>query len=103
MDFATTLFIAVGLAMDAFSVAIGAGISIPKPDFRHYFRISFHFGLFQFMMPVIGYFAGRSIEPVIKNYDHWLAMILLAATMRAAVRWAAPMPSPSRMMMFLTF
>lgn len=63
--------------MDAFSVSITAGICIEKPDFGHYFRIAFHFGLFQFMMPIIGYLAGQLMENEIKDYDHWIAFTLL--------------------------
>lgn len=44
MDFIAILGIAVGLAMDAFSVSIAAGMIIDKPAFRHYFRLAFHFG-----------------------------------------------------------
>lgn len=77
MDGAAIFGISVSLAMDAFSVAIGAGTTIDRPTLRHYFRICFHFGLFQFMMPIIGYFVGASIGPWIRSYDHWAAMILL--------------------------
>lgn len=63
--------------MDAFSVCISCGMIITKPDFRHYFRLAFHFGLFQFMMPLIGYFAGRYLEAYIKAFDHWIAFGLL--------------------------
>ena len=72
------VIIAVGLAMDAFSVSISAGMAVKEPDAGHYFRLSFHFGLFQFMMPVIGYFAGMYIEQYIRSYDHWVAFTLLA-------------------------
>lgn len=78
MDLLTIFSVAVALAMDAFSVSISAGMIIKKPDFRHYFRLSFHFGLFQFMMPIIGYFFGAYLENYIKGYDHWLAFGLLA-------------------------
>ncbi len=78
MDLITIFTIAVALAMDAFSVSISAGIIIEKPNFRHYFRLAFHFGLFQFMMPIIGYFFGAYLENYIKDYDHWLAFGLLA-------------------------
>ncbi len=78
MDFITILGIAVGLAMDAFSVCIAAGIVIGNPAPRHYFRLSFHFGLFQFLMPLIGYAAGMHVEHLIADYDHWVAMGLLA-------------------------
>jgi manganese efflux pump family protein len=68
---------ALGLSMDAFSVAIVIGATLPRHTLRHYFRIPFHFGLFQFTMPLVGYFVGVSIEPFIQDYDHWVAMILL--------------------------
>ncbi|OHD66032.1 MAG: hypothetical protein A2176_09720 [Spirochaetes bacterium RBG_13_51_14] len=77
MDFLSIIVIAVALAMDAFSVAISCGMIIASPGPRHYFRLAFHFGLFQFMMPVIGYFGGRYLEIYIKSYDHWLAFGLL--------------------------
>ena len=73
----TTLLIAAGLAMDAFSVCISAGIIIPKPDAGHYFRLSFAFGFFQFIMPIIGYFLGVTVEPYIKTADHWIALAIL--------------------------
>ena len=78
MDLISIIIIAVALAMDAFSVCISCGIMIPHPGFRHYFRLAFHFGLFQFMMPVIGYFGGMYLESYIKAYDHWIAFGLLA-------------------------
>ena len=77
MSFLSILFIAVGLGMDAFAVAIGAGIVIRKLSFGHVFRLSFHFGLFQFLMPIIGWLAGRTIAAYIINYGHWVAFFLL--------------------------
>ena len=55
MSLLTILAIAVGLAMDAFAVAIAAGLTIAPLTGRHVFRLSFHFGLFQFLMPVTGW------------------------------------------------
>ena len=69
--------IAVGLAMDAFAVAIATGIVLGTVSGRQTFRLAFHFGLFQFLMPVIGYLAGMTVEGYIKGYDHWLAFVLL--------------------------
>lgn len=77
MDLITTFAIAVGLAMDAFSVSIAVGTKLNDLSFRHYFRLSFHFGLFQFLMPIIGYFAGVYAEEYIQDYDHWVAFGLL--------------------------
>ncbi|MCX7680209.1 MAG: manganese efflux pump MntP family protein [Spirochaetes bacterium] len=78
MQFFEIMLIAVGLAMDAFSVSVGAGMTIQKVNFGHYFRLSFHFGLFQFFMPIIGYFVGRQIGAIIGDYDHWVAFVLLS-------------------------
>src|SRR5512143_1691269 len=78
IDTLTLLGIAVGLAMDAFAVAIATGIVLGTVSGRQTFRLAFHFGLFQFLMPVIGYLAGMSVEGYIKGYDHWLAFTLLA-------------------------
>ncbi|HEX9850181.1 MAG TPA: manganese efflux pump MntP family protein [Candidatus Deferrimicrobium sp.] len=77
IDTLTLLGIAVGLAMDAFAVAIATGIALGVVSGRQTFRLAFHFGLFQFLMPVIGYLAGMSVVGYIKGYDRWLAFVLL--------------------------
>jgi putative Mn2+ efflux pump MntP len=78
MDFFEIFLIALSMAMDAFAVCLGAGtqerISGPRPTFR----LAFHFGLFQFLMPVLGWFAGATIVHYIAAYDHWVAFGLLA-------------------------
>lgn len=79
MNFFSILIIAVGLGMDAFAVAIGAGIALKDRTRASAFRLSFAFGFFQFIMPVIGWSAGMTISKFIRDYDHWLAFILLAA------------------------
>jgi manganese efflux pump family protein len=71
------LGIAVGLAMDAFAVSIAAGLAVASVTPRHVFRISFHFGLFQFMMPIIGWLAGGQLAAYFGEYDHWVAFGLL--------------------------
>ncbi len=77
MPFYEILLIAVSMAMDAFAVCIAAGSMPQTQGARPAFRLSFHFGLFQFIMPVLGWLAGASIEPLIRNYDHWIAFGLL--------------------------
>ena len=79
MDFLTLFGIAIALAMDAFAVALGAGLILPKLTGRHLFRFGFHFGLFQALMPILGWLAGISIRQQIEAFDHWLAFALLAA------------------------
>lgn len=78
MPLLTVLVIALGLAMDAFAVAIVSSVTLGTVSKRQVFRLSFHFGLFQAMMPVLGWLAGRSIRPWIVAWDHWAAFGLLA-------------------------
>ena len=78
MDIWILIGIAVALAMDAFAVALGVGVSVSPLTGRHYFRLGFHFGLLQALMPIIGWLAGRSVQQYIVDYDHWIALILLS-------------------------
>jgi len=69
--------IAFGLAMDAFAVSISAGTLELMREFRPAVRLAFHFGWFQFIMPVIGWFIGSTIQTYIEVIDHWIAFALL--------------------------
>ena len=69
---------AVGLAMDAFAVSIAAGAALGNVTPRHVFRLAFHFGLFQFLMPILGWLAGVRLAAYVGAYDHWLAFGLLS-------------------------
>ena len=71
------LGLAVGLATDAFAVAVAAGLTVDAVTPRRIFRLAFHFGLFQFMMPIVGWLAGRQLADQIGGYDHWAAFVLL--------------------------
>jgi manganese efflux pump family protein len=77
MNIIEILLIAVGLAMDAFAVSIAAGTSGKLDGKRATFRLSFHFGLFQALMPLIGWSAGKYIADLIAAFDHWVAFALL--------------------------
>lgn len=78
MDLTSIFGIALALAMDAFAVALAAGVTLERITGRHLFRFGFHFGLFQAMMPVIGWLAGITVQRWIAAYDHWIAFGLLA-------------------------
>jgi putative Mn2+ efflux pump MntP len=78
MGWWSLLAIAVALAMDAFAVAIVAGLSVTPLTKKHVFRLAFHFGLFQAVMPTIGWAAGIAVQQHIAAFDHWLAFGLLA-------------------------
>ncbi len=64
--------------MDAFAVALGAGASGQLRGKRAAFRLAFHFGLFQFMMPVLGWLLAIKLQRFIESLDHWLAFLLLS-------------------------
>ncbi len=70
--------IALGLAMDCFAVAIASSVALRGVTARQTFRLSFHFGLFQLLMPIVGWLAGLSVEAVIARWDHWVAFGLLS-------------------------
>ena len=78
MSFLEILLLAIGMAMDAFAVCLAAGSLRLTQGPRPVFRLAFHFGLFQFIMPVLGWLAGARLETVSRNYDGWLSFILLA-------------------------
>ena len=78
MNLLTILLIAVGLAMDAFAVSITSGFTIQKLHIRHALRIAFLFGLFQAVMPVLGWLLGSSMYRLIVHIDHWIAFGLLS-------------------------
>jgi manganese efflux pump family protein len=79
MSLITLLGIAVALAMDAFAVAIAVGISLKTVSARQTFRLSWHFGLFQALMPIIGWAVGSAIRTFVLSYAHWIAFAMLAA------------------------
>ena len=79
MDFIALLLIAVGLAMDAFTVSICKGLAMKHPTLKSIVIIALWFGGFQALMPIIGYLLGSAFITSIKDFDHWIAFGLLAA------------------------
>ena len=73
------LFIlAVGLSMDAFAVAICKGLSIRSLKLRQAVVVGLWFGVFQALMPAVGYLLGSAFAELVTSVDHWIAFILLA-------------------------
>lgn len=70
--------LAVALAMDAFAVSCAISLALKAPTRRQVFRLASSFGLFQFVMPVAGWFAGRGLRAYIEGLDHWAAFVLLS-------------------------
>jgi putative Mn2+ efflux pump MntP len=79
MGWPSLLALACALAMDAFAVSVVAGLTLERLTRRHVFRLAFHFGLFQALMPAIGWSAGSVLRRSIAAFDHWVAFALLAA------------------------
>lgn len=78
MNLPSLLLCAVALSMDAFAVAICKGLAIPKINFRKAAWVGLWFGVFQALMPTLGYFLTSLFAEYIAAYTHWVAFILLA-------------------------
>ena len=77
MGIVELLFLAVGLAMDAFAVSVCKGLSAKEYRLRHSLTAGAYFGGFQALMPLLGWLLGSQFESVIKSIDHWIAFGLL--------------------------
>ena len=72
------ILLSVGLAMDAFAVAICKGLNMRKMNYKNALILALFFGGFQALMPAIGYLLGKQFEKYITSIDHWIAFILLS-------------------------
>lgn len=79
MGILSIVVIAVGLAMDAFAVAICKGLSMKKMNWSKALIVGGYFGFFQAVMPLIGYLLGVGFHEKVTSVDHWFAFILLSA------------------------
>ena len=77
MEFWDILLIAFGLAMDAFAVSVCKGLTLPRRDLKSTLIIAGYFGVFQAVMPLIGFAVGRQFSAFVASVDHWIAFILL--------------------------
>ena len=77
MNFIELFLLAVGLSMDAFAVAVCAGLTMPKLNIKKALVIGLYFGIFQAVMPLIGYLVAKLFADKIITYDHWIAFALL--------------------------
>ncbi len=71
------VFLAIGLAMDCFAVSVTSGIATDKIKFSQRLKMAILFGLFQGVMPLIGFLAGKGFAEQIQRIDHWLAFFIL--------------------------
>ena len=78
MDIYSILLLSVGLAMDAFSVALVTGFGMGKVKLADSLKISGTFGIAHIIMPTAGWFLGSTVLDLIQRWDHWIAFLLLA-------------------------
>jgi putative Mn2+ efflux pump MntP len=69
--------IALGLSMDAFAVSVTFGLSVNAPKLKEFFTPAVFFGVFQALMPALGYIAASYFADGIQGFDHWIAFVLL--------------------------
>ncbi len=77
MDLLTLFLIAVGLSMDAFAVSVCKGLAVSQYKLKYSLICGIWFGIFQALMPVIGYLLGMNFTQWITAFDHWIAFVLL--------------------------
>ncbi len=73
------LMVGVGLSMDAVAVSTVSGMSIQNIRLREALAIAIAFGLFQGIMPLLGFFAGSVFADFMSAYAPWIALVLLVA------------------------
>ena len=78
MGIGALLLLAVGLSMDAFAVSVCKGLAMKKATLKAGLTCGVWFGGFQALMPLIGYFLGKTFASAIEAVDHWIAFALLA-------------------------
>ena len=77
MSLISIVLTSIGLGMDAFAVSICKGLSIKNYSIYKSIIIGLYFGLFQGIMPLIGYILGSGFTNVISDFDHYIIFILL--------------------------
>lgn len=78
MGILEVILIGIGLAMDAFAVSICKGLSMNKLDWKKAIIIALYFGIFQALMPIIGYLLGATFQDLVTSIDHWIVFVLLS-------------------------
>jgi putative Mn2+ efflux pump MntP len=71
------ILVALGLSMDAFAVSVCIGLAAEKASVKKALIVGLYFGVFQALMPLIGYFLGTQFADKITAFDHWIAFGLL--------------------------
>ncbi|MDR1101271.1 MAG: manganese efflux pump MntP family protein [Clostridiales bacterium] len=77
MSFFGLVLLAIGLSMDAFAAAVCAGLTMTKVTIKKALIIGLYFGVFQAVMPLLGYIAAVQFTDMMTSYSHWVAFALL--------------------------
>ena len=89
MSFPELFLIALGLSMDAFAVSVCQGLSLPRLRVRYALLVGLYFGIFQAVMPLLGWELGDYFQEAIVSVDHWIAFGLLTLLGVNLIREAA--------------
>lgn len=90
------LITAIALSMDAFAVSICKGMAVKNLKIKHMLICGLWFGVFQALMPLIGYLAGSLLSDYIKTIDHWIAFLLLSGIGINMIREAFEKTDPNK-------
>lgn len=71
------LLISVSVAMDAFAVSIGKGLTVSRVRVQDAVKSTLWFGGFQMLFPILGYFAASTFSKYVTQFDHWIIFALL--------------------------
>lgn len=100
MGAAGVMLLAAGLSMDAFAVSVCKGLSLGKIRLKDMFIVGAWFGIFQAVMPLIGFLLGTTLSRFVQEVDHWIAcglLVLIGGNMvrEALSREEEELPPPS--------
>ena len=100
MGAAGVMLLAAGLSMDAFAVSVCKGLSRGKIRLKDMFIVGAWFGIFQAVMPLIGFLLGTTLSRFVQEVDHWIAcglLVLIGGNMvrEALSREEEELPPPS--------
>ena len=100
MGAAGVMLLAAGLSMDAFAVSVCKGLSLGKIRLKDMFIVGAWFGIFQAIMPLIGFLLGTTLSRFVQEVDHWIAcglLVLIGGNMvrEALSREEEELPPPS--------
>lgn len=71
------ILVGISLSMDAFAISLCKGLTIYKNKIKKCIVIGLYFGIFQAIMPIVGYLLANNFKFIIQALDHWIAFFLL--------------------------